>query len=122
MSGDDGCRDAAATKRLRAARPHHDAREGFDFGPEREAWEAVFDDALMGKLNRRLYTLPKSVRYEPRRQIFETALPDLPVAGAGTPLVSVLGDPEDIRARVFAAMEEAFGVQPDRPANEAPTP
>jgi N-methylhydantoinase B len=120
--GDDGRLDAAATKRLRAARPHHDAREGFDFGPEREAWEAVFDDALMGELNRRLYALPKSVRYETRRRIFETALPDLPVAGDGTPLTSVLGDPEGIRARVLAAMEEAFGEGPSTGADRRRRP
>ena len=54
--------------RLRAARPRHKASADFDFGPEREAWEAVFDDATMSRLNRALAKLPKSVRQDVRRQ------------------------------------------------------
>ena len=83
-------------------------RAGFDFGPEREAWEAVFDDAVMRELNRCLYALPKSVRQDKRRWIFAQAVPDLPVAGA-TPLAAVMGDPDAIRARLDGAMAAVFG-------------
>jgi N-methylhydantoinase B len=84
-------------------------RADFDFGPEREAWEAVFDDATMRTLNLHLYALPKSVRQSLRRRIFEHALPDLPVAGSGRTLASVMTDPDAIRARLAEAMNEAFG-------------
>jgi len=50
--------DAAATAKLRAERPEPPGGF-FDFGPDRRAWEAVFDDATMDELNRRLYALPR---------------------------------------------------------------
>ena len=59
-------------------------------------------------LNRRLYALPKSVRQERRRRIFESAVPDIPAAGLGS-LVDVLGDPDAVRARFREAMDEALG-------------
>ena len=95
--------DAAATKRLRAAGGR---RAGFDFGRERRAWETVFDDATMLDLNRRLYRLPKSARYETRRRIFAHAVPDLPAAGAGRSLADVLADPRAVRARLAEALED----------------
>ena len=84
-------------------------RARFDFGPEREAWEAVFDDETMCELNRRLFTLPKSVRYDKRRWIFGQAVPDMPLAGEPTSLAQVLGDPDRVRERLRAAMEAVFG-------------
>ena len=104
-----GAIDEAATKKLRQGRVKANVRADFDFGPEREAWEAVFDDATMRTLNRRLYALPKSMRQSLRRRIFEHALPDLPVAGGGRTLASVMTDPDAIRARLNEAMNEAFG-------------
>ena len=104
---DDGI-DVPATAALRRARVKNNVHADFDFGPEREAWEAVFDDATMRKLNRRLYALPKSMRQSLRRRIFEHALPDLPVAGGGRTLASVMADPDTIRARLAEAMNKAF--------------
>jgi N-methylhydantoinase B len=104
-----GLIDKAATKKLRQGRVRANVRADFDFGPEREAWEAVFDDATMRTLNLHLYALPKSVRQSLRRRIFEHALPDLPVAGSGRTLASVMTDPDAIRARLAEAMNEAFG-------------
>ena len=109
---DEGTVDADGTRQLRASRIKDNVRAGFDFGPEREAWEAVFDDATMRKLNRHLYALPKSVRQSLRRRIFEHALPDLPVAGGGRTLASVMADADAIRARLAKAMNEAFGEMP----------
>ena len=97
------------TRRLRAARIKDNVRADFDFGPEREAWEAVFDDATMGDLNNRLYALPKSIRQAVRRRIFDHAVPDLPIAGEGTSLAKVMADPDAIRARLADVMEDVFG-------------
>ena len=41
---EQGAVNQAATVRRRAARVKDNIRAAFDFGPEREAWEAVFDD------------------------------------------------------------------------------
>ena len=101
----DGGVDVAATHRLREAHVPDNVHADFDFGPEREAWEAVFDDATMREINRRLYALPKSVRYDRRRRLFERAIPDLPIAG-GTPLADVLKNADAVRARLRRAMKE----------------
>ena len=103
----DGGVDVAATKALRCARVKDNVHADFDFGPEREAWEAVFDDATMRTLNRRLAALPKSVRKDKRRWIFEHAIPDFPKTG-GRPLAEVLADPDAVRVRLKAAMDTAF--------------
>ena len=106
--GDDGAVDAAATRRTRAARVRDNVHADFDFGPEREAWDAAFDDDLMAAFNRKLYALPKSVRGERRRRIFEAALPDLPPSGDPR-FLDVVKDPDAIRARFAAAIESLLG-------------
>jgi len=105
----DGSVDAAKSRRLRATRVKDNVRADFDFGPEREAWEAVFDDATMGDLNNRLYKLPKSIRQASRRRIFDHAVPDLPIAGDGTSLAKLMADPDAIRARLADVIAEVFG-------------
>ncbi len=100
--------DKAATEALRSTRTPDNARAAFDFGPEREAWEAVFDDATMCALNAKLMTLPRATRYAKRRWIFEQAVPDMPKAGE-TPLVEILADPDAARARLHTAMDAVFG-------------
>ena len=112
----DGAVDENATRRLRAARVGDNRPGDFDFGPERAAWERVFDDATMCALNRRLFELPRSARYETRRRIFEHAVPDLPAAGA-TPLAAVLADAQAVRARFHAAMDAAFGAPAEAPSD-----
>ena len=104
----DGRVDAKATERARATRVRDNFRADFDFGPEREAWEAVFDDATMLELNRRLYALPKAVRNERRRRIFFQALPGLGVGG-GRAFLDLLAEPEVVKARLLEAMDRAFG-------------
>ena len=105
--GDDGSVDAAATKKLRARRVKDNVHADFNFGPEREAWERVFDDDTMCELNRRLFELPKSVRQDKRRWIIEQAVPNLPLAGAGL-LADVLADADGARRRLKKAMAQAF--------------
>ncbi len=106
--GDSGALDVAATKKLRASRAKDNIHADFDFGPEREAWERVFDDDTMCDLNRRLLALPKSVRQDKRRWIIEQTVPDLPIAGAGS-LDDVLADADAARQRLARAMAQAFG-------------
>jgi N-methylhydantoinase B len=72
----DGRIDAAATADGRARKPNHPTGF-FDFGPDRRAWEAVFSDAVMSELNQRLYALPKAIRQDVRRDLFEAAVPGI---------------------------------------------
>ena len=104
---DDGAVDEAATAKCRASRVKDNIRADFDFGPEREVWERIFDDETMCELNRRLFELPKSVRQDKRRWIIEQAVPDLPRAGAGL-LTDVLADADAARRRLRHAMAQAF--------------
>jgi N-methylhydantoinase B len=100
---DDGAVDEAATGTLRSQNRRGNPRADFDFGREREAWEEVFDDETMLALNRRLAELPKSVRYETRRRIFEAAVPNLPMAGTGS-LAEAINNPNAARARLAEAL------------------
>ena len=100
--------DGAATRRLRRGPRRAGDGIDFDFGPERAAWEAVFDDATLREINRRLMALPKAARQETRRRLFEHALPHIPVAGQAS-VASVLTDPGAVRGRLAKAMERAFG-------------
>ncbi|MEO8132616.1 MAG: hydantoinase B/oxoprolinase family protein [Betaproteobacteria bacterium] len=100
----DGTVDDAATTRLRSARPVADLSTSFGFCAEREAWDAVFDDATMRNLNARLYALPKQMRQPKRRQIFETAVPELKSDGPLS-LSAALADPDAVRARLRRAID-----------------
>lgn len=71
----DGGLDAAETDRLRAA-PRPEPR-AFDFGTERDVWDALVDDAMAARLNAALAPLPASARSPRRRQLIETAVPEL---------------------------------------------
>jgi N-methylhydantoinase B len=103
--------DEAQTRRLRLGRVRENARADFDFGRQREAWETVFDDGTMMAFTRRLYALPKSVRYEKRGQVFERAVPDLPPTGQGS-VEGALADAEEARRRLVRAMDEVLGASP----------
>ena len=99
--------DAGATRDARASRVRPNTGTDFDFGPERAAWERVFDDPTMLALNRGLFALPKALRQKVRRRIIEEAVPDLPRAGYGR-LDEVLADADAVRGRLEAAMRRAF--------------
>ncbi|MQY28151.1 hydantoinase B/oxoprolinase family protein [Nocardia aurantia] len=88
----DGDRvDVGATGRART----RSARTGFGFGPERTAWEAVFDLATADELVRALFTLPARERYRRRAEIVGAVLAELP---QGFPRVPAGADELD-RAR-----------------------
>ncbi|MBL8697035.1 MAG: hydantoinase B/oxoprolinase family protein [Alphaproteobacteria bacterium] len=95
--------DTAATSRLRRAAARRKPGKGFEFGPERDAWERVFDDATMCELNRRLFALPKPARQTVRRRIFEATVGVLPRAGERS-LVSALRNSGTLRAKLKRAI------------------
>ncbi|SFZ83370.1 N-methylhydantoinase B [Devosia enhydra] len=95
--------DEAATSALRdemrAGRPPIAA---FNFGPEREAWEAVFDDATMSRLNAALMRIPTATRYERRKRLFMDVIPGLKRGAAD--LAAVVGDISEARQRLAGAI------------------
>lgn len=100
-----GAIDDTETARLRENRA---PRPAFDFGPEREAWEAVFDDASMCELSRRLLTLPASIRTRLRTDIIARIVPGLDTV-AKTGLPALIDDVDAQRARLaeeIAALPE----------------
>ncbi len=99
--------DEEATRGARTSRVRPNVGTDFDFGPERVAWERVFDDSTMQALNRGLFELPKALRQTVRRRIIEEAVPDLPRAGYGR-LDEALADTDAVRTRLKAAMRRAF--------------
>ncbi|MEM8855613.1 MAG: hydantoinase B/oxoprolinase family protein [Pseudomonadota bacterium] len=89
--------DAAETERLRAARPPRLANDvPFDFGPERDAWDAVFDQERMARLNAVLMAMPQQVRAEARQDHFATATPLL-FDKAAKAARAILPDPDAAR-------------------------
>ncbi len=96
-----GAVDTAATQERRALRPD---RPAFDFGPERAAWERVFDDKTLCALSETLLKLPATIRAQTRRALIEEAVPGLSnVAQDGLP--AIMSDPGAIRARLDAAVK-----------------
>jgi N-methylhydantoinase B len=97
--------DEAATRAERGAiAAARGALPQFSFGPEREAWEAVFDDAAMARLNTLLMRIGTHARGERRRAIFEAVIPELAQAGA-IPLDRLVGDIATARARLARELD-----------------
>jgi N-methylhydantoinase B len=98
----DGQIDRDATAALRAGRI---APPPFAFGPERAAWEAVFDDATLCALSEDFLKLPATIRAQTRRRLIETAVPEIAeVSGRGLP--AVMADVQGIKARLAQAMAD----------------
>lgn len=106
---DDGAVDEAATKARREGGTGKPNESLFDFGPERQAWEAVFDDATMTLFNRRLLQLPKSQRQPARRKILETVVPKLGEGTRDFNLAKELADTDAARTRMAEAMDAVLG-------------
>jgi len=94
--------DLAATEKLRADRA---PPPEFGFGPERLAWEQVFDDERMCELSRRLLKLPATIRAQTRRRIMEIVAPKLNTV-SDTGLVAVIAQPKDMQVRLDAEIEK----------------
>jgi N-methylhydantoinase B len=100
-----GAVDTMGTQALRATRAHEAKPCGaFGFGPDRELWETVFTDTVMQELNRRLYALPKAVRQDVRRAVFEAAVPGI-ADSAGRAITELITDPEAAARRLRAALD-----------------
>lgn len=69
----------------------------YNFGPEREAWEQVFDDKNMCVLNSLLMQLGTSVRSKRRADIFYAVIPSL-VEFSSSDLGSLIGDPKNAKS------------------------
>jgi len=108
----DGEIDDVATADARAIAA---VQPPFAFGPEREAWEQVFDDATLCELSERLLKLPATIRAQTRRRVIESAVPDLDqVSERGLP--AVMADPLAIRARLTEVMSTLPARNPLTPA------
>ncbi|MEU4225559.1 hydantoinase B/oxoprolinase family protein [Nonomuraea sp. NPDC026600] len=66
--------DEAATAAARLL----DRREGFGFGPERQAWESVFDIGTVDRLVAALFRLPPPARGPRRTALYNAVLRELP--------------------------------------------
>ena len=99
--------DPKATARLRAARPlrSKDSGHAFDFGPERNGWDAVFTRDRMQALNDALMTRPPSQRQSLRQELFRCAVPELFDADARAAR-RVIPDPAASAERLEAATAE----------------
>lgn len=87
----DGAIDAAATATRRAgAAPGR--VEPFSFGPERAAWERVFDDRRATALNAALSTLPVAQRQHERQRAILKVVPEL-AQDPKASLARILEDP-----------------------------
>jgi len=73
---DGGSVDRERTEAVRAARPR--ANTDVAFGAERDAWDAVFPDAVMDRLNTALLARPLALRQRLRGEILKGALAELP--------------------------------------------
>lgn len=71
-----GAVDQAATLTLRATWTSEE--RAVDFGPERAAWDEVFDAEALDAFNRHLLTLPLASRQRYRRDVFTDTLGRLP--------------------------------------------
>ncbi len=97
--------DLVETETLRKGmRARRGPPPAFDFGPERDAWEQVFDDASMMRINALFMQLGPNVRPQRRKELFERVIPDLPKVGV-VPLHEVIGDIDVARRRLAAEIE-----------------
>ena len=99
--------DEPATAHCRTAGSARDVSVPFDFGPEREAWEQVFDDRTMLDFSEQLLELPPTARFALRRRILERVLPTLQERSMS--LREAIGDPEETRKRWLAELDELTG-------------
>ncbi|RCV50124.1 hydantoinase B/oxoprolinase family protein [Marinitenerispora sediminis] len=90
--------DEAETGRLRTARPPAD--RSAEVGPERAAWDAIFDPAPVDRLVAALFRLPAARRHARRVAVYTAVLAALP---AGFPAVAATPEEGAAARRVLAA-------------------
>jgi N-methylhydantoinase B len=87
-----GAIDEAATVRRRAALKAQGRDAFFDFGPEREAFDAVWTEANYDVLTVGLAALPTHWRFFIKQRVFETVASVERIAGDGSELKRIMGD------------------------------
>lgn len=111
----DGALDDAGTLALREKlRRERGPAPMFDFGPERAAWDALFPDEVLTRMNALLMRLGPNVRPLIRRELFERVVPDLPRVGV-VPLNEAIGDVAAARQRLDQEMNALEKMVMDRP-------
>ena len=96
--------DTAATEARRAElMAQGGSRQAFSFGPERDAWEAVFDDHSMTRMSRLLLRLGASVRAQRRLALFRTVVPGLARIGEIS-IADAIGNADEARAKLSRAL------------------
>ncbi len=100
-----GAVDHDATQAQRASRAGTAPDADFAFGPERTAWEAVFTDAVMHDINTQLYAMPKPMRQDARRTMFEAAIPGV-TNPANASLAALIPDAAAASRRLQGALAE----------------
>ncbi len=101
----DGRIDAEHTAMLRARGSNVQPPSAFSFNAERTAWEVVFTDDRMSRLNQYLYELPKAVRHDVRKRLFETAVPGISSPTRAS-LAELMPDPSAAAARLDNALDQ----------------
>jgi N-methylhydantoinase B len=81
----------------------------FIFAPERAAWERIFSDARMRRLNDHLYALPKVLRHEVRTRVFEAAVPGISAPNRPS-LIELAPDPAAAAARLDNALAKLTAI------------
>ncbi|MFC7330420.1 hydantoinase B/oxoprolinase family protein [Marinactinospora rubrisoli] len=102
VTADGPAADEAETDRLRAARPPADPAA--EVGPERAAWDAVFDIDAVDRLVAALFRLPIPRRHARRVAVYTTVLAVLPEGFPRTPAA-----PDEV-----AAARRALAAEIDR--------
>jgi N-methylhydantoinase B len=93
--------------RAKATKP---AGNGFSFGDERAAWEAVFDAARTAALDARLANLPAHERQLRRHAFFKALEPRLmtPATQQRHQFSELFKDPQAVQARLDALLEQSW--------------
>jgi N-methylhydantoinase B len=106
---ENGRVDGTRTAKLRR-RQSNEKPAKFNFAPERSAWDKIFSDGRMRRLNDHLYALPKVLRHEVRTRVFEAAVPGISAPNRAS-LVELAPDPAAAAARLDQALAELTAIR-----------
>lgn len=94
--------DEAATARRRASRPLRDGRT-FGYDETKIAWENVFDDASVNRLNALLLAVPAHERTTARQKVYAGVLSD--IATKGIDREELVRNADALRSRFIACID-----------------
>lgn len=94
----DGNIQKSRTREMREKKTYlKSENQAYNFGPERDAWEQVFDDKNMCELNSLLMQLSTSVRSKRRADVFYAVIPNL-AEFSSSDLGSLIGNPKKAKS------------------------